>query len=335
MPALLLVNLGTPQAPETGPVRTYLREFLSDPRVIDLSPLGRWALVNLVVLPFRPAKSAAAYREIWTERGSPLLFHSQDLADQVRALLGQGWHVELAMRYGTPDIVSGLQRIQAAGHDHAWVLPLYPHYASSSTGSTLEKVYAEAARLPVPLRLHAMGDFYEDPGFIAAQADLARDAVGRADHVLFSYHGIPERQVTYTDFGQSCLSPGCCDAIGPDNRACYRAQCYATTRALCAALDLPQDRISVSFQSRLGRTPWIQPYTDHVLPKLAEQGVRTLAVLTPSFVADCLETVEEIGIRAVQDFQAAGGTELIRVPCVNSSPRWAQAVVDMVHAARG
>lgn len=339
-PGLLLINLGTPEAPTVPAVRRYLREFLSDPRVIDIDPLARSLLLNLVILPFRPRRSAAAYREIWSPtRGSPLLFHTMDLTRAVRERLGQGWAVEAAMRYGQPGIGPALRRLQEAGATRIYALPLYPQYATSSTGSSLEKIYDEAAGLEVPAPITALPAFYEEPGFIRASAALAAEALDGAgfDHVLFSFHGLPERQVQATDFsGARCLkSDDCCEAIVPANRFCYRAQSYATARALAEAMSLEEGSWSVAFQSRLGRDPWIRPFTDEVIPALARDGVRRLAVLCPSFVADCLETLEEIGLRAREDFLGAGGAEFTLVPCLNSDPRWADAVADMARRYAG
>jgi ferrochelatase len=328
MTGLLLINLGSPQAPTTGAVRRYLREFLSDPRVIDINAVGRQLLLNAVILPFRPRKSAAAYRKVWLDEGSPLIVHSQALTREVRAALGAGWQVELAMRYGEPAIAPALDRLRAAGVDEIVVLPLYPQYAASSTGSSLEEVFRRAgARWVVP-NLTVVPPFYDDAGYLDAFAAVGKEAVAGKDHVLFSFHGLPERQVTKTDAsGAHCLaSASCCDAIAPVNRHCYRAQCFATARGIAARLGLAAEAWSTSFQSRLGRTPWIKPYTDLVLPELAGRGVRTLAVYCPAFVADCLETLEEIGIRAREQWLGLGGTELVLVPSLNASPRWVDAV---------
>jgi ferrochelatase len=334
MQGLLLLNLGTPDDPQVPAVRRYLRQFLSDPRVIDIHPIARWLLLNLVILPFRPAKSAEAYRTIWTERGSPLLFYTRDLAERVQHELGAGWRVAVGMRYGRPAADQALAELHLAGCSPIHVLPLYPQYASASTGTALEQIYAAAARYPVTPVLRVLPDFYQDPRFIEPAAALARPVVPHADHVLFSFHGLPERQVKASDFsGSYCLATAaCCDQLGLANRSCYRAQCFATARALARTLDLPPERTSVAFQSRLGRTPWIRPYTDEVIPELARRGVRRLAVLCPSFTADCLETIEEIGARGVEQFRQAGGEHLDLVPCVNADPAWARGVADM---ARG
>ncbi len=331
---ILLVNLGTPDAPEAGPVRRYLREFLSDPRVLDINPVGRWLLLNLIILPTRPSKSAEAYAKIWTDEGSPLLVHGQALAEQVRKAMPDGPPIELAMRYGSPSIADGLRRLRDAGCDRLVVCPLYPQYASSSTGSSVEAVYKQAAELWNTPFITVVPPFYDDPGFIAALAAVGRPVLEQLqpDHVLLSYHGLPERHMLKSDpTGQHCLqSKGCCDAIVPANAQCYRAQCYATSRALAAALELSPDAYSVSFQSRLGRTPWIKPYTDEVLVELAKAGTKRVAVFCPAFVADCLETLEEIGMRAKEDFVAAGGEDLRLVPGLNAHPRWVDAVVSLV-----
>ena len=341
MQGVLLVNLGTPDAPDAGAVRRYLAEFLDDPRVLDMNPLGRKLLLHLVILPFRPAKSAAAYRKIWSEAGSPLLFHSRDLEAALQAELGQDYVVALGMRYGNPSLQSALDKLVAAGIDRILVAPLYPQYASSSTGSTVEHLYRVAGAHPAVPLLQVLPEFYEEPDFIASVAEVAAPALAEfgADHVLFSYHGLPERQVKATQIPASadhCLaSPTCCDEITPVNRRCYRAQSHASTRALARALALPEGGWSLSFQSRLGRIPWIRPYTDEVVPELARQGKRRLAVLCPSFVADCLETTEEIGMRARADFLAAGGEELVQIPCVNSHPAWVQGLSRLIRRQLG
>jgi ferrochelatase len=329
---LLLVNLGTPDEPTTSAVRRYLRQFLSDPRVLDMSALGRWLLLNLVILPRRPAQSAHAYRQIWdASRGSPLLSHSQDLAAAVALRLGAPWKVELAMRYGSPSIEAGLAALRKAEVDRVIVLPLFPHYASSSTGSAVEEVFriAGAAWNVVPIEV--VPAFWDDDGFLDAFAEVARPRIDelRADHVLFSFHGLPERQIVKSDeSGAHCLHAAtCCDDPGARLQWCYRAQSFATARLLAARLGLADGGFTTSFQSRLGRTPWIKPYTDVVLEELAARGVKRLAVMCPAFVADCLETLEEIGIRARAQWKAAGGEELALVPSLNASPRWADAVV--------
>lgn len=335
---LLLINLGTPDAPTTPAVRRYLREFLGDPRVLDIGAVGRAMLLNLIILPTRPAKSAHAYASIWdSQRGSPLLFHSRDLTAAVAEQLGAAWHVELAMRYGSPSLPSALEKLAEAQVERVVVLPLFPQYASSSTGTAQARVMELAGqRWNVP-PLDFVPAFYDDPGFLSAFEQVAapRLAEFRPDHVLFSFHGLPVRQIVKTDrTGTVCFqSETCCDRL--DNPSCYRAQSFATARSLAQRLELATDRYTICFQSRLGRTPWIQPYTDHVIDQLAHGGTRRLAVMCPAFVADCLETVEEIGIRARQQFKAAGGDELILVPSLNATRPWVDAVCAIAtrHAA--
>jgi ferrochelatase len=345
---LLLINLGTPDAPTAPAVRTYLREFLGDPRVLDINGVGRKLLLELVILPTRPAKSAAAYQTIWDPvRGSPLLYHSKDLAAGVAAKLGGEWKVELAMRYGSPSIQAGLAAL-AATCDRIVVLPLFPQYASSSTGTAVARVMELAGQQWNVPPLDIVPAFYDDAGFLDAFAKVGAPVLASAtpDHVLFSFHGLPVRHITKSDpaagtsaahcFAKGEQSTSCCDAITSANANCYRAQSYATARAIAKRLELPSEKYTVCFQSRLGKTPWIQPYTDVVIDEIAKKGIKRLAVFCPAFVADCLETVEEIGMRAVEQWKAAGGEELVLVPSLNATPAWVDAVCAIAqrHAAR-
>ncbi|PTL79380.1 ferrochelatase [Vitiosangium sp. GDMCC 1.1324] len=331
---LLLVNLGTPDAPETGAVRRYLREFLSDPRVVDIHPVGRWFLLNFIILPFRSPRSAHAYRTVWMEQGSPLMVYSRALAAAVAERLSGQYEVELAMRYGNPSLPDAVARLRARGVADFAVLPLYPQEAPSSSGSSLARAYEVLAEPWDVPNVRAVPAFHGHPAFLDAFAQVARPVISeaRADHVLFSFHGVPERHVRRTDAsGSHCLaSAGCCDALTDANRHCYRAQCYATARELAKRLELAPEGWSVSFQSRLGRTPWVRPFTDVVLPELAARGVKRLAVMCPSFVADCLETVEEVAIRGREQFLASGGESLTLVPSLNAHPAWVDAVVRLV-----
>jgi protoporphyrin/coproporphyrin ferrochelatase len=331
---LLLINLGTPDAPETGAVRRYLREFLSDPRVLDIHPVGRWLLLHLAILPFRSPKSAHAYRTVWQPEGSPLLVHSRALQAAVAERLGDEYVVELAMRYGNPSLPDAVARLRARGVADFTVLPLYPQEAPSSSGSSLARTYEVlGSGWDVP-NVRSVPAFHSHPSFLDAFAEVARPVIAdaRADYVLFSFHGVPERHVRKTDTsGAHCLSAAsCCDVLSDVNRHCYRAQCYSTARGLASRLGLAPGAFSVSFQSRLGRTPWVSPYTDFVLPELAHKGVKRLAVMCPAFVADCLETVEEIGIRAREQFTACGGESLTLVPSLNAHPAWVDTVVRLV-----
>ena len=331
---VLLVNLGTPDAPETAPVRRYLRQFLGDRRVLTLPAPLRWLLLNLVILPTRPAKSAAAYRKIWGPDGSPLMVHSLALAEGVQKVLGEEFHVELAMRYGKPSIRKGLDRFEAVGVERILVLPLFPQYASSVTASVSAEVFACLDRSGDFPPLEIMGAFYDEPEFLESWARITGPDLAsfNADHVLFSFHGLPEDQIRASDpSGGHCLgSENCCEVPGASLRRCYRAQCYATARGLTNSLQLEATRTSVAFQSRLGPRPWIQPFTDIVLPDLAEKGIKRLAIFCPSFVADCLETLEEIGIRLREQWSELGGEALHLAPCPNGDPQFAEAVASWI-----
>ncbi len=328
---LLLVNLGTPQSPRPADVRAYLREFLMDPRVIDLPLWRRWLVVHLLILPFRPQASGRAYAQIWTAEGSPLLTHTRALAAKVAARLGDDVQVEVAMRYGQPSIGSALDRLQQGGAERIVVFPLYPQYSSAATGSSIEKVAREAGRRWTTPYLHYVPPFYDHPAFIDACAEAARPVIAASapDRVFFSFHGLPERHLTRGDAtGTHCLRrDDCCSRIGDANRSCYRAQCLVTARLLAQALAIPEARRVVCFQSRLGRTPWIRPYTDELLVSEAKAGARGAVVLCPAFVADCLETIEEIGIRGRRSWIESGGERFALAAAVNSSDAWADAVV--------
>lgn len=331
---VLLINLGSPSNPSTAAVRSYLREFLMDARVIDINPLARFMLVNGVIAPFRSPKSAHAYQKIWTERGSPLVDYGKGLELEVQKRLGSDFVVRIAMRYGQPSIGSQIRDLLDAGIEELRVLPLYPHYATSSVASSVEEVMrtlmGEYAFPPV--RIYP--DFYDDKRFIGAFAGIARPILNKLSnyHVLFSYHGLPEAQITRAvrKPGVCSFNEVCCATVRDDNRFCYRAQCYATTRALVKALQLPEQSYSTSFQSRLGRAPWIKPYTDLELEVLREKGVKRLAVMCPAFVADCLETLEEIGLRAADDWKKMGGESLTLIPSLNLDAAWCDAVADML-----
>jgi len=327
-PGILVLNLGTPDSTSVPDVRRYLREFLSDPRVIDINPVGRWLLLNLIILPLHPRRSAEAYKEVWTDAGSPLLVHGNALVAGLQARFGDEADVRLGMRYGSPSVADVLDGFAADGIDRIFAVPLFPQWASATSGSAIAKVMTVAAeRWSVP-QLQFVGPFFDDPGYIEAMAELARPLIEGADHVIFSFHGVPERHVHKADRGGArCLaSADCCAAIGPENRGCYRAQCFATGRALGAALGLVDDAYTTAFQSRFGRDPWIQPFTDERIEELGRAKAGRIAVVEPGFLADCLETTEEIGIRGREQFREAGGGELVLVPCVNASPTWVAAL---------
>ncbi|MBK9383751.1 MAG: ferrochelatase [Planctomycetes bacterium] len=331
---LLLVNLGTPAAPTTPAVKRYLAEFLSDPRVLDIPALVRAALLRGVILPRRSPRSAEAYRSVWTAQGSPLLVEGRALERALAAELPEH-EVVLAMRYGEPSIRAGLAELARRGVDALDVLPLYPQYASSSTGTALEVIYREAAAAWNTPFLRVIPPFYDDPGFLDAWAAVARGVLDevRPEVVLLSFHGLPERHLKKSAHGPLCLSgPSCCDALTQENRSCYRAQCFATARGLRERLQLAPEASPIAFQSRLGRTPWIRPYTDELLRELRSRGIRRIAVLCPAFVADCLETLEEIAIRAAEEWQHQGGELLRLVPSLNAHPTWVRAAANLLRS---
>jgi len=290
-----------------------------------------------VILPFRPRRSAQAYEKIWTNHGSPLTLHTKTLAAEIEARLGDRYRVTFGMRYQNPPITEAVERLHSEGCDPIVVLPLFPQYASASGGSALEEALGVIGRGWKIPTVRTIGPFYDDARYLGSVAAVARPLLDafEPDHVLFSYHGLPERQVARVDgTDQWCLAtPECCARVTSVNAYCYRAQSYATTAALAAGMGLEPESYSTSFQSRLAGQKWIEPYTDKELPRLREQGVRKLAVLTPSFVADCLETIEEIGIRGRHQWQQLGGDELLLVPCLNADEEWAEAVADMVREA--
>jgi len=333
---ILLSNLGTPDAPTPAAVRPYLRQFLTDRRVIDIPWLWRQLLVRAIIAPFRSPRSAHAYASVWTDAGSPLMVHSKALAAAVARELGPGFRVALGMRYGTPSLGSALTELVQAGCDEIRLLPLYPQHAGATTASTVEETWRLAGAMETPPRIVPLPSFPDLEGFVAAQAGTIRPFLeslpSEGRHVLFSYHGLPERQVKRADpSGSRCLgSSSCCDRLEETNRHCYRAQCFATSRALVRALDLPEGSFDTTFQSRLGRIPWIGPATDATVVALPSRGVRHLVVATPSFVTDCLETLEEVGMGLRASFLAAGGETFALAPCVNDSPTWVRAVAELV-----
>jgi ferrochelatase len=287
--------------------------------------------VHFGILPKRPVESAHAYSTIWTEEGSPLVVTSR----HVQALLQERLTVpvELAMRYQNPSIVHAVTALAAQGVKETLLIPLFPHYAMSSYETAVVRVREVVDRVAPGMRLDVQPPYYDQPDYVAALVDSASDALAAPhDHVLFSFHGIPERHLKKSDpTGRHCLaSPDCCERPSAAHGTCYRAQCFATVRAFVEQAGIPAGRYSVAFQSRLGKDPWMRPYTDEELTRLASSGVRSLVVLCPAFVADCLETLEEIGMRGRDSFLGAGGTSMTMVPCLNEHPRWLQALERMV-----
>jgi ferrochelatase len=331
---VVLVNVGTPNSTKVSDVRSYLREFLTDGRVLTMPAILRWLLVNLIIVPFRAPKSAHAYKSIWTDKGSPLLINGQGLASALQNQLGSKYLVRLAMRYGDPSIETVLSELLDHHQvDDLVIVPLYPQYSSSATGTAISRVNEILSKRTVIPAVRVVGDFFADEGFIAAQGELARDRLAsfKADHVLMSYHGLPESHVKDSTGGFCLTAKDCCAQLTTKNRFCYRAQCFATSRRLAQHLGLSDAKYSVSFQSRLGRTPWIKPYTDKILAELRSKGVSRLAVMVPSFVSDCLETIEEIGDRARSDWKDLGGEDFLLIPCVNTDPRWVKGLASLIH----
>ncbi len=335
---VLLINLGTPDAPRPAEVRRYLREFLMDPFVVDLAFPMRWLLVHGIILRSRPRRSAEAYAKIWTERGSPLLFHTRELTERVQELLGPGVPVKFSMRYGNPSIESSVREFHRQGVREIVALPLYPQYSLAATESSIVELKRAIDSVDPSLSVEIIEDFFAHEGFLRAFAQVARESLEGFDydHLLFSFHGLPERQVRKADpTGVHCLaSSECCERIGEANRRCYRAQCFQTAYGLAALLGIDSSRYTVCFQSRLGRSSWIKPYTDAIYAELPKRGIKKLAVICPAFVADCLETLEEIQIRGREQFRALGGEELVLVPSLNSRPAWAECVAGMISSER-
>ena len=336
---VLLVNLGTPDSYSNKDVRKYLDEFLSDPRVLDINPLARKLLLNFVILPFRTPKSAKLYKEIWTEKGSPLKYLGYDVKEKLQNELGADYVVELAMRYQEPSLDEALQRIKKAAYAKIIVLPLFPQYASASTGSVQEKIMKIISSWEVMPEMEFINSYCNHPSFINAWVTRAKEYnINDYDQIIFSYHGLPERQILKGDItGSHCLKPHCCESYSDKNYYCYRAQCFETTRQIAERLSLRKDQYVVTFQSRLGRDPWIKPYTDDQLRIAAQEGKKKLLVFAPAFVADCLETSYEIAVEYDELFKQLGGEKVQLVESLNTLPEWISALKDITleHSAIG
>ncbi len=328
--AVLLANLGSPDQPDTPSVRRYLNQFLMDPYVIQLPWLLRRMIVGLFVLPFRPKASAEAYQSVWLPQGSPLIVLSEQLQQAVQAKVDMPVH--LAMRYGNPSIESALLKIaEDPAITEVLYMPLYPHFADSTVTTSIVEAERVIAKHKLPYKLQVLPPFYQDPQYIDAliqqtQPHLQADF----DHLVFSYHGLPESHITGRDpSGEHCLKRAdCCMQPHPAQATCYRHQVMMTTKAFTEKLALPADKFSVAFQSRLGRQVWLGPNTEDVLVALAGKGVKKVLVMCPAFVTDCLETLEEIAIRGEEVFIEAGGESLTLVPCLNDHPAWVNVLAD-------
>ncbi|GAB3702084.1 ferrochelatase [Spirosoma flavus] len=333
---VLLVNLGTPDSPAVPDVRKYLREFLMDGRVIDIPLIPRSLLVNGIIAPFRAPKSAKIYKELWTETGSPLKYYGHQVEEKLQQLLGSQYVVKLAMRYQSPSIEAGLSEFQQLGLTDIVVIPLFPQYASASTGSVYQKVMEVVKSWDVIPAIRFVNRFLEHPNFIEGFAQTARKymATHDFDFFLFSYHGLPESQIRKGDVTKTtCRFGDCCATFHAQNQHCYRAQCFETTRLLVEALRIPEGKYVTSFQSRLGSDPWIKPYTDEVIKELPGKGIKSVLAFSPAFVADCLETTIEVGVEYKEIFEKAGGQHWQLVESLNDSPIWIDALVDLVKTA--
>jgi protoporphyrin/coproporphyrin ferrochelatase len=328
---VLLVNLGSPDSPSVHDVRKYLSEFLMDGRVLDAPWPVRFCVVNFAILPSRPKESAHAYQKIWTPEGSPLVVTSRHVRDKLQERVAVP--VELAMRYQNPSIKSALKKLADQQVTELLVIPLFPHFAMSSFETAAVRVKEIAAWLAPQMKITIQPPYFDAPEYIAALAASAKDYLDSGyDHLLFSFHGVPERHLRKSDpTGCHCLKvENCCEVPSPAHATCYRAQCFKTVAAFVAAAGVPKEKYSVAFQSRLGKDPWLKPYADLEIEKLVGRGVKKLLVMCPAFVSDCLETIEEIGIRGRETFLKAGGENLTLIPCLNEHPQWLAALEKMV-----
>jgi ferrochelatase len=333
---VLLINIGTPDAPTPDAVGRYLREFLMDEHVLDMPFIKRWLLVNRVIVPRRKHYAAEHYQKIQTAEGSPLLVHTKRFAAGLAHELSNdrdGYAVEIGMRYGNPSIAKALADLKRAGADQIVAAPLYPQYTQSSFQSSLVETKQQAKKLGLSDKLLFLDPFYADAGFINAYARMVAEHLKThsPDYTLFSFHGVPVRHIKQIDAADYCrVNDQCCAAIGTANQNCYRAQCHASARAIAEAAGLNTNQFTTCFQSQFGKDEWIGPAFEDLLVELPKRGIKTIAVACPSFVADCLETLEEIGIRGREEFREAGGEELTLIPCLNSDPLWIKAAADLI-----
>lgn len=329
-----MVNLGTPDSPSVSDVRKYLDEFLMDERVIDINPISRTLLIKGLIVPFRGPKSAKIYKEVWSdETGSPLLHYSTRQQELLQQALGSNYIVELAMRYQKPSIEDALERLKKKQIANLKVIPLFPQYASASTGSVNQKIMEIVSKWPTIPDISFVNSFHDNEGMIEVFANNARKyGVENYDHVLFSFHGLPERQLTKADdTGKYCLQvPDCCFRFNDANRMCYSAQSHDTARLIAEKLNLPKEKYTVCFQSRLGNAPWKKPYTTDILKEQAAKGAKRLLVFSPAFVADCLETLYEIVEEYNEEFKNMGGEKVQLVESLNDDPAWIAALEKMV-----
>ena len=330
---VLLVNLGTPDSTSVKDVRRYLDQFLMDERVIDFPAPGRFLLVKGIIVPFRSPKTAKLYREIWDENGSPLFHYSKLQAAMLQEKLGEEYHVELAMRYQNPSVESALKKLKDGLVDSIKVIPMFPQYASASAGSVLQLVMEMVSKWQTIPHISFVNSFHDNEKMIEIFADnAAKYKPETFDHILFSFHGLPERQLRKCDHTKNyCLkNPDCCQTLHDTNKFCYSAQSHDTARLIAAKMGLERENYTVCFQSRLGKDPWVQPYTTDVLKKLAAEGKKRLLVFSPAFVADCLETLYEITEEYQEEFKELGGEHVQLVESLNDDPRFIEALEGMI-----
>ncbi len=329
---VLLVNLGTPDSPGVSDVRKYLFQFLNDPRVIDLPAIARLILVNLIIVPFRAFGSSKIYKKLWTPEGSPLLIYGEKVREELaKKLDGNTFEVFFAMRYQNPSMESVLEEMHMKNFDQIIVLPLYPQYASSTTGSTIERAMNIIKKWYVIPEINFISQYYEEEGFIQGFVERGKEHdIESYDHVIFSYHGLPVRQVDKVyDDGLPCSEHSCETEINDANKFCYKAACFATSRELAKRLNIPEDKYTVSFQSRLDKN-WLEPFSDKVVEQLAKDGAKRLLVFSPAFTADCLETTIEIADEYLEIFEEHGGEHLQLVESLNMHPLWIDTLQKMV-----
>ncbi|WP_281227327.1 ferrochelatase [Flavobacterium aquiphilum] len=333
MKGALLINLGSPESPTPKDVKPYLDEFLMDKYVIDVPYLLRAFLVRGLILRKRPEKAAAAYAKVWTAEGSPLVVISKRMHKKVKPLANVP--VALAMRYGNPSLFAGLQELQDKGVTEVLLVPLYPHHAMSSTVTVLDKAEEIRKKHFPNMKFTSVPAFYNKPDYIKNLSDSIQKHLNGFDydHLLFSYHGLPERHIRKTDVTKShCKIDGsCCSTPSLAHEFCYRHQSYETTRLVVEALGIPEGKYSQTFQSRLAGDKWLEPYTDVEVNKLPEKGIKNLAIVTPAFVADCLETLEEIAMEANHQFKEHGGENFKAIPCLNDDDEWCATVAKWIN----
>ena len=331
---VLLINLGTPDSPKVRDVRKYLREFLNDPRVIDVNPILRMILVNGIIVPTRGPKSAKEYKKLFKigNGSSPLLTSGLNLTEKVRKISHNQFETHLAMRYGNPSMDKVLAEMRLKNYDQIIIFPLYPQYASATTGSITEKAFKIISKWWAIPEIKIIGQFYDDYRYLECVKNRTEEFdLNSYDHILFSYHGIPERHVDkiYLD-GKPCKDHNCEKEVNYTNKLCYKATCFGTSRHLAKILELKEDQYSTTFQSRLGKNPWLQPYTDQTVEKLGKKGMKKVLVFSPAFVADCLETILEISEENQEIFEENGGEKLDFVPSRNDGEDWAKCVYKII-----